>query len=319
MKTLNYLFQKFLIELKLNGLKKTINKFLLKANIKRLQIVTKNENVYLENKNYYINNRPLVSVIIPFKDKSELLKKCIDSIYKSTYKNFEIIAISNNSEEKETFELLRFYEKSYKNFKWIEYNIPFNFSKINNYAVNFAKGEYIVFMNNDIKLVTQNWIEEFLKYAVDENIGTIGAKLYYPNDTIQHAGIVMLDKHGFSEHIGRFEDRFSKETIYNIPRYVMANTAALIMMKKDVFEKIGRFDENLAIDYNDVDLSLKCLEKGYKNIWLPYVEAYHYESISRGNNRNIEKLKRFEKERKYLSKKYSDILREGDWYYDIFY
>jgi len=319
MKILNYLFQKFLIDFKLNGLKKTINKFLLKANLKKLKIIPKNENIYLENKNYNINSVSLVSIIIPFKDKPELLKKCFDSIYKSTYKNFEIIAISNNSMEKQTFELLNFYEKSYKNFKWIEYNIPFNFSKINNYAVNFANGEYLVFMNNDVELITKNWIEEFLKYFQDKKVGTIGVKLYYPNDTIQHGGIVILDKHGFSEHIGRFEKRNNKNKLYNLPRYVMANTAALIMIKKNVFNEVGKFDENLAIDYNDVDLSLKCLRKGYKNIWLPTVEAYHYESISRGNNRSLEKLKRFEKERQYLVNKHKNILQSGDLYYKVMF
>jgi len=314
-----YLIYKFIIELQLNGLNKTINKFLLKANLKKLKVIPKNKNIYLENKNYNIDNAPLVSIIIPFKDKPELLKKCIDSIYKSTYENFEIIAISNNSKEKETFELLKFYEKNYKNFKWIEYNIPFNFSKINNYAVSFVNGEYLVFMNNDIELITKDWIEQFLKYAIDENAGTIGTKLYYPNDTIQHAGIVVLDKHGFCEHIGRFEKGDNQDKIYNKVRYVMANTAALIMIERKVFDEIDGFDENLAVDYNDVDLSLKCLEKGYKNIWLPYVEAYHYESISRGNNRSVEKLKRFEKERQYLVNKHKDILQNGDWYYKVMF
>ena len=281
-------------------------------------ITPKNENIYITKIDNDITDNPLVSIIIPFKDKPELLQRCINSIYNSTYKNFEIIAISNNSIEKEIFDLLNFYKKNYKNFKWDEYNITFNFSKINNYAVkHFAKGEYLVFMNNDIELITKDWIEQFLKYAINEKLGILGAKLYYPNNTIQHAGMVMLDKDGFSEHIGRFEKRSSKNKLYNMPRYVMTNTGALIMIKKEVFNEVGGFDENLAIDYNDVDLSLKCLEKGYKNIWLPYIEAYHIESASRGKGRSVEKSKRFKKERIYLAKKHKNILKDSDWYYEI--
>ena len=283
-----------------------------------MTITPKNENIYITKIDNDITDNPLVSIIIPFKDKPELLQRCINSIYNSTYKNFEIIAISNNSIEKETFDLLNFYKKNYKNFKWAEYNIRFNFSRINNYAIkHFVKGEYLVFMNNDIELITKDWIEQFLKYAINEKLGILGAKLYYPNNTIQHAGMVMLNKDGFSEHIGRFEKRSNKNKLYNIPRYVMTNTGALIMIKKEVFNEVGGFDENLAVDYNDVDLSLKCLEKGYKNIWLPYIEAYHIESASRGKGRSVEKSKRFKKERIYLAKKHKNILKNSDWYYEI--
>ena len=137
--------------------------------------------------------KPLVSIIIPFKDKPELLKMCIDSILeKTTYENFQIIGISNNSEEKEIFDLMKKYELKDKRIKFYEHNVPFNYSEINNYAVkNYAKGEHIILLNNDIKMISPNWIEEMLGFAQREDVGGVGAELFYPDKSIQHAGIII--------------------------------------------------------------------------------------------------------------------------------
>jgi glycosyltransferase involved in cell wall biosynthesis len=174
---------------------------------------------------YEIKDEPLVSIIIPFKDKPELLKSCVESILENTtYKNYEIIGISNNSKEEKTFEMMEYLQKEDNRIKFYEYNIPFNYSKINNYAVkNYARGEHIVFMNNDIEIITPRWIEEMLMFSQREDVGAVGAKLYYEDDTIQHAGIVLAPKtaHSVLTVFSRFPRNhngyFSRLISVNIP------------------------------------------------------------------------------------------------------
>ena len=271
---------------------------------------------------YDIIDTPLVSIVIPFKDKPELLKTCIESILeKSTYINFEIIGISNNSTEDEIFTEMARLKALDERISFHEYNIEFNYSQINNHAVKkYANGEHILFLNNDIEIITPTWIEEMLMYSQQEQNGAIGAKLYFPNDTIQHAGIVLVPKtihsailmyQGFNKGDYGYGSRLRCVNNYS------AVTAACLMIKRDLFNKVGGFDEaKLSIAYNDVDLCLTLQEKGYHNIWTPYCEAYHHESISRGHEKSVHDVERREKEKWNLKDKHPEIFTEGDPFYN---
>ena len=269
---------------------------------------------------YTLKSNPLVSIVIPFKDKPELIKMSIESILqKSTYQNYEIIGISNNSEQEETFEEMKRLESLDGRVKFYEYNEPFNYSAINNYAVkNFAKGEHIILMNNDIEIISKNWIEELLMHSQREKIGVVGSKLYYPNDTIQHAGVII----GIGGVAGHSHKYFKKNdsgyfSRLHLTQNVSANTAALFMVKKKIFDKVGGLDEkNLKVAFNDVDFCLRVREKGYLNLFTPFAEAYHHESISRGHEDSPEKIARFNNEVKYMKKRHKKILENGDPYYN---
>ncbi len=269
---------------------------------------------------YKLVNNPLVSIIIPFKDKPELLTMCIESILeKTTYKNFEVIGISNNSEEKITFDEMDRLESLDNRIKFYEYNVPFNYSDINNHAVEtYAKGEQILLLNNDIEIITADWIEALLEFSQRENIGVVGAKLYYPNDTIQHAGVIIgiggVAGHSHKYFPMNYPGYFSR---LNIIQNLSTLTAACLMVKKKIyFEADGLNQEELKIAFNDVDFCLRAREQGYLNIFTPYCEAYHHESISRGHEDTEEKQERFSKEVKYMQNRHSDILENGDPYYN---
>ncbi|QCT94703.1 glycosyltransferase [Caminibacter mediatlanticus TB-2] len=267
---------------------------------------------------YKIKGNPLISIIIPFKDKPELLRTCVESILnKSTYNNFEIIGISNNSEEKETFDEMNRLENLDRRVKFYEYNIPFNYSKINNYAVNnYANGEHIVLMNNDIEIITPNWIEEMLMFSQRDDVGCVGAKLYYPDNTIQHAGVI-LGLGGVAGHSHKYYKREDCGYFHRacIVQNLSAVTAALMMVKKRIYEEVrGLDEENLKVAFNDVDFCLRVREKGYLNVFNPWVEAYHYESKSRGLEDTPEKIERFQKEINYMKQKYGKILLKDPYY-----
>ncbi|BAF72682.1 glycosyl transferase [Sulfurovum sp. NBC37-1] len=269
---------------------------------------------------YELKEEPLVSIIIPFKDKPELLKTCIESILKkSSYQNYEIIGINNRSKEWETFKEMKRLEKRDSRVRFCEYNDTFNYSKINNFAVSScAKGKHIVLMNNDIEIITSNWIEEMLMFSQRDDVSAVGSKLYYPNGTIQHAGIVL----GIGGVAGHAHKYFSK----NVPGYfsrlhIVQNlssvTAALLMVKKAIYDEVGGLDEvNLQVAFNDVDFCLKLQKNGYLNLFTPWVEAYHHESKSRGEEDTPEKQERFKKEVEFMKNKWSKILKEGDPYYN---
>jgi len=269
---------------------------------------------------YTIAGEPLVSIVIPFKDKPELLTMCIGSILdKSTYKNFEIIGISNNSSEQATFDEMARLQKRDERVKFYEYNVSFNYSQINNYAVEkYVKGEHIILLNNDIEIITPSWIEEMLMFSQRDEIGCVGAKLYYPNDTIQHAGIAIgvltLAGHSF-RHLPRNTPGYmGRESVI---QNVSAVTAACLMIKTTIFKALdGLNEENLKIAFNDVDFCLRVQEQGYKNILTPYCEAYHHESISRGAEDSPEKIARFNSEVAYMQKRHKKLLQKGDPYYN---
>ena len=271
---------------------------------------------------YPIVGTPLVSIIIPFKDKPELLTVCVESILeKSTYSHFEIIGISNNSNEPETFEEMKRLESLDDRVRFYKYNVPFNYSDINNYAVKtYAKGEQILFLNNDIEIIAPNWIEEMLMYSQQPQNGAIGAKLYFPNDTIQHAGLILVPKTVHSVILiyqGYPRDYYGYVSRLKCVNNYSALTAACLMIKRSIVDEVEGFDaQRLSVAYNDVDLCLRIQEAGYHNVWTPYAEAYHHESISRGHEKSVEDVERREREKWHLKDKHPDIFSKGDPFYN---
>ncbi|MDH3346552.1 MAG: glycosyltransferase [Desulfobulbaceae bacterium] len=262
---------------------------------------------------------PLVSIIIPFCDQADYLRKCIASILdRSTYENYEIIGVNNNSSQEETLALIQGLSAKDERITFLDFPGPFNYSKINNFAVGHAKGEHIVLMNNDIEVLNEDWIETLLEHSQRPEVGAVGAKLYYGNETIQHAGVIVGIK-GFAGHSHRHSERndcgyFNR---LNCIQNISAVTAALLMVKKSAFEEVDGLDEdNLTVALNDVDFCLKLGQKGYANIFTPYCEAYHYESVSRGYEDTPDKKARFEKEADFFKNKWADFLAAGDPYYN---
>lgn len=271
--------------------------------------------------NYKIKKEPLVSIIILNKDKVSYLKKCIDSIIqKTTYKNYEILVVENNSVESKTFE---YYKKIKSNpkIKILTYDKSktFNFSAINNYAVEFAKGDMLLFLNNDMEVISPDWIEELLMYAQNEDVGIVGAKLYYQSGAIQHAGVCIgltgVAAHYFEGVPDDFNGYFGR---MHCLQNLCSVTGACIMLRREVFEKVNGFDEALAVAYNDLDLCLKIFKSGYSIIWTPYSKLYHYESITRGYSFTTEEKQKKDKEEciRFLES-WNYIVEKGDPYYNI--
>lgn len=233
---------------------------------------------------YEIKDPKKVSIIIPTKDKSKVLKNCLQSIFsRSTYSDFEVILVDNNSEEEATFKLIQKYKSAYPDrFFSYKYEGNFNFARINNFGVTKAKGDYLIFLNNDTEIITPDWIQAMMEYSQKSEIGAVGAKLLYPNGKVQHAGMVIGLEYGGNTFVG--EDKLSSgyQNNLNLIRNYSAVTAACMMITKQKFLEIGGFDEIFAVEYNDSDLCLRLKENGFNNIFLPHVELFHYESLSRG-------------------------------------
>ena len=260
---------------------------------------------------------PLVSIIIPNKDHIDELDKCIKSIIdKTEYKNYEIIIVENNSEEDSTFDYYKKIESEYNCIKVCYFEGAFNFSKINNFGVNNAKGEHYIFLNNDVEIISPDWINRMLGYSQDENVGAVGAKLLYPDDTVQHCGVV-VGIAGFAGHV--FHALSKRDVGYfgrlRVQQEVSAVTAACMMVDAKVYEDVGGFDEDFAVALNDVDLCLKIRDKDKKIILDPNVLLYHYESKSRGSDEDESKKERFLSEVKRFRSKWKDFLEKGDPYY----
>ena len=267
---------------------------------------------------YPINGEPLISIVIPNKDHVEDLRRCITSIEKkSTWKNYEIVVVENNSVEQSIRDYYKELESDPK-VKIVTYEGGFNYSKINNAGVKETKGEYLLFLNNDTEVISPDWMEQLLMYAQRKDVGAVGAKLYYADNTIQHAGVVI----GLGAH------RYAGHTHYKMPREhlgymgrlcyaqdVTAVTGACLMVKKSIYEEVDGLDESFTISLNDVDLCLKIREKGYLNIFTPFAELYHYESKTRGMEEG-EKLRRYERECAHFRDKWKEQLDAGDPYYN---
>ena len=267
---------------------------------------------------YDISYHHKVSIIIPNKDHKEDLEKCITSIInKSTYKNYEIIIVENNSKEKKTFEYYEYLQNKYNNIVLLEWKDKFNYSAVNNFASKYANGDILLFLNNDTEVINENWIEEMLMYAQRKDVGAVGAKLYYPDDTIQHGGVI-LGIGGIAGHSHKFFPRASFGYFRRlvVVQNLSAVTGACLMMRKDVFNEVEGFDEGYPLAFSDVDICLKVREKGYLVVWTPYAELYHHESKSRGYEDTPEKQERFKKEIELFKKKWGHILEKGDPYYN---
>lgn len=263
---------------------------------------------------YKMINEPMVSIVIPNCDHINDLKKCLASIEKTIkYKNYEIIIVENNSKNDDTFEYYNHLDQ-YSNIRILKYPNKFNYSAINNWAILQTKGEYIVLMNNDIEMISYDWIREMISYCQRDDVGIVGAKLYYPDETIQHAGVILgmggVADHAFKGAPRDFTGYFGRAVLV---QNLSAVTAALLMVKRSAFNDVNGFDENLAVAFNDVDLCLKIREKGYLIIFDPDIEAYHYESKSRGYEDTPEKKRRFKHEHEIFYSKW------GKHYIDPYY
>ena len=267
---------------------------------------------------YNIKKHDKISIIIPNKDNITDLTRCINSILdKTDYENYEIIIVENNSVEKETFDYYDFVEKN-KKVRVLYYRKDgFNYSDINNYAVNIIKTPYILFLNNDIEVINSNWLTEMLMFAQREDIGAVGAKLYYPNETLQHAGLYIGLMGNIASHYDHKKSRYETGYMHRLtmPQNFNALTAACLLVKRDDFIKVGGFDDtNFKIGLNDIDLCLKFRECGKINVLTPYAELYHYESVSRGSDQFGEAKMRYERESKIFREKWSKYYDSGDEY-----
>lgn len=266
---------------------------------------------------YCWKEKPLISIIIPNKDHIEDLKKCMDSIdEKSTYRNYEFVIVENNSTEEETFVYYKQIEKR-ENVQVIYYEGGFNFSKINNFGVQYAKGEYLLLLNNDTEIIAPECLEELLGYCMRDDVGIVGAKLCYPDDTIQHAGVVI----GFGGMAGHAFIESSRYDIGYMGRIMCAQdysavTAACMMTKKSVFERVDGLTEKLVVAFNDIDYCLKVRGMNKLVVYNPYAELYHYESKSRGLEDTPERIERFNGEVALFTERWENILIEGDPYYN---
>lgn len=267
---------------------------------------------------YELKETPLISILIPNCDHKEDLQKCIESIYqKTTYGQFEIIIIENNSKSAEIFEYYEELEKEHSNINIVKWDSHFNYSAINNYGARYAKGQYIVLLNNDVEVITENWLEEMLMYAQRADVGAVGVKLWYPDDTLQHAG-VFLGVGGVAGHcmkgISKGDPGYFGRTTF--VQDVSCVTAACMMIPKNVFDQIGGLDEKYEVAFNDVDLCMRIRKAGYLIVFDPYAELYHYESKSRGTDEEPEKRERFLSEVKRFQTQWREELIKGDPYYN---
>ncbi|MDW7998700.1 MAG: glycosyltransferase family 2 protein [Thermodesulfovibrio sp.] len=295
-----------------------LNKNPVKEHLERLKVSASVERIDSKNYKviYHLRDKPLISIIVCTKDQFLILKNCIESILeKTTYSNYEIILVDNQSTEENTLGYL----KSLLNIpkiKLLNYNKPFNFSAINNFAVTKTNGEVLVFLNNDTEIITPMWLEIMLGCLQQPNVGAVGVKLYYPNGRIQHAGVI-VGPGGCADHAFKGLEKTDRGYMDRaiIQQEYSAVTAACMMTWKNLFIKVGGFDEeNLPISFNDVDYCLKLKEAGYRIIFTPYVEIYHYESLSRGKDFSYEAQIRSKREADYIRKKWTKYIE-----YDPFY
>ena len=267
---------------------------------------------------FHLDEEPLVSVIIPNKDHRADLDLCLTSLLdKGIYRNLEVIVVENNSTEPETFDYYEELQEKRKNVRVVTWKREFNFSAINNYGVTFAHGEYLLFLNNDVEVIEPDVIREMLGYARRDDVGIVGARLLYQDDTIQHAGVV-IGFGGIAGHtfIGLHQAENSYFHRAMCAQDYSAVTAACMMSKRSLFDQVGGFREELAVAFNDIDYCLKIRSLGKKVVYNPYALLYHYESKSRGLEDTPEKVERFNREVARFIGYWPEIVINGDPYYN---
>jgi len=261
---------------------------------------------------------PLVSVIIPTKDKSELLTTCIDGLINRTdYKPVEIVIVDNGSSELDALEFLENIQSN-KNVRVVKDSGSFNFSRLINNGVANSSGEICVLLNNDTDIINSAWLDEMVSHAIRPEVGAVGAKLYYPNNTIQHGGVITgIGEVAVADHVYRNTHRESPGYFFRLllTHNLSCVTAACMALRREIFDEIGGLNEkDLAVAYNDVDFCVRIRQAGYKIIWTPHSELYHYESKSRGYDTDPEKLNRFNNEISFMRKKWGHILDNDPFY-----
>ncbi len=268
---------------------------------------------------YDVIGNPKVSIIIPNKDHTEDLDKCIRSIAgKQNYTNYEIIIVENNSTEKKTFKYYEDIQKELSCVRVVFWKEEFNYSKINNFGCSFATGEYLLLLNNDTEMIREDCLRELLSFSTRPEVGIVGARLLYDDGSVQHAGVILglggVAGHAFAGILGDNKGYFARAII---PQDYCAVTAACLMVRKSIYDEVGGFEEKLVVAFNDVDFCLKVYSKGYLVVYNPGAELYHYESKSRGYEDTPEKIKRFQKETDFLLTKWKTLIDNGDPNYNV--
>jgi GT2 family glycosyltransferase len=265
---------------------------------------------------YPLASKPLVSIIIPNKDQPQTLQRCLESIRRSSYGAYEIVIAENRSEQAETLAL---YERLalQPDVRIVRWDRPFNYSAVNNFGVRHAAGDVLLFLNNDVQVINADWLERLLEHALRPEVGAVGAKLYYPDGTVQSAGSIIGIYHGAGHYQRFFPGRSAGYghrlvTVQNLS----AVTGACLMMRKAVFEEVGGFEELLVVTFNDMDLCLKVRQQGYRVIWTPHAELVHFECTTRGLDVTAEKQARCQYEMSLFQWKWGDVLKQGDPYYN---
>ena len=283
---------------------------------------------------YQIIGTPKISIIIPNRNHAEDLRRCVTSILeKSTYDNYEIIIVENNSDSGEIREYYgSLLGQAYQGadspvcrsrdgkILLVTYRGEFNYSAVNNLGVKYASGEYVLLLNNDTEVITVNWMEELLMYAQREDVGAVGAKLYYGDKTIQHAGVVI--GRGAPRTAGHSHYKQHRQNLGYMGRLcyaqnVSAVTGACLLVKKSLYDAVGGLEEEFAISLNDVDFCLKLRDRGLLNVFTPFAELFHYESVSRGPDDNGERAERYNRESRKFREKWKKVLEKGDPYYNL--
>lgn len=265
---------------------------------------------------YRLNQKPLVSIIIPTRDQRTVLARCLESVARSSYDNYEILLVENHSEEPETFAYYREVGRSPK-VRLLTWDREFNYAAVNNYAVGEARGDVLLFLNNDTQVINNDWLERMLEHIQRPEVGAVGAKLYYPDNTVQHAGVV-LGIGGIAGHVHRSFPRESPGYCHRmvVTQNVSVVTGACLMMRKRVFQDVGGFDDRFILAFNDVDLCIRLRQRNYDVIWTPHAELFHFESKTRGHDDTPEKIHRFEYEINWFLRKWGTLLESGDPFYN---
>ncbi|CAM3775117.1 Hyaluronan synthase [Vibrio aerogenes CECT 7868] len=259
---------------------------------------------------------PKVSIIIPTRNGLDVLSVCLESVLeKTTYPNYEIIIVDNGSDCKDTLDYLRNLSEKDERVSVIRDDSPFNYSALNNKAAAAASGDIITLLNNDIEVITPDWLTEMVGYAIQPENGAVGARLWYPDDTLQHGGVILVGGvagHAH-KHLPKGMPGYSCRAI--VPQNFSAVTAACLVIRKEIFDELGGLNaENLSVAFNDIDFCLRVQEAGYFNVWTPYAELYHYESKTRGFEDTPEKIARFQKEVEYMQNRWGTLLLQDPCY-----